>query len=272
MKGGRKAVSGNGRMLERDEDLVLFRELHKREKDRIATLLQPVSDEFEPNGSAGNFALYRIASGKKGCGYQFFPDTIKNDYDWLKTPPATPLFPSLEMEANAAQPVVQRELPIIHPPPSRFAGHKESKRSINGRAKSPNPKPKIPSRSITPSHRPVVNNSTKVANYDPLKSKRTNVGTADMHMDFLTSNLSQKLATTQTTKPRSRGVSPLDWQDQPYQSNIPRLLIVLLPLAEGGQCFTKTLRHQGSRVHLGLGAGDNKKPPNPHNHSWGARW
>lgn len=61
MKGGRKAVSGNGRMLERDEDLVLFRELHKREKDRIATLLQPVSDEFEPNGSAGtHLVLYII--------------------------------------------------------------------------------------------------------------------------------------------------------------------------------------------------------------------
>ncbi|KAA3490186.1 mediator of DNA damage checkpoint protein 1-like isoform X2 [Gossypium australe] len=139
----------------------------------------------------------------------------------LKTPPATPLFPSLEMEANAAQPVVQRELPIIHPPPSRFAGHKESKRSINGRAKSPNPKPKVPSRSITPSHRPVVNNSTKVANYDPLKSKRTNVGTADMHMDFLTSNLSQKLATTQTTKPRSRGVSPLARSTIPIQYPTP---------------------------------------------------
>lgn len=31
----------------------------------------------------------------------------------LKTPPATPLFPSLEMEANAPEMVVQRELPII---------------------------------------------------------------------------------------------------------------------------------------------------------------
>ncbi|KAE8713834.1 hypothetical protein F3Y22_tig00110204pilonHSYRG00051 [Hibiscus syriacus] len=121
-------------MLERDEDLLLFQELHKREKSRIATLLQPVSDEFEP--TQGNFALYRISSGKKGCGYQFFSDNDKNDYNWLKTPPATPLFPSLEMEAKAAQPVVQRELPIIQPL-SRFAGHghKDSANSM------PNPKP-----------------------------------------------------------------------------------------------------------------------------------
>nr|TKR74503.1 hypothetical protein D5086_0000295360 [Populus alba] len=38
----------NGRK-DRDEDLLLFKELHRREKDRLAGLLQPVSDEFEPN-------------------------------------------------------------------------------------------------------------------------------------------------------------------------------------------------------------------------------
>lgn len=42
-------VPFNGRN-DRDEDLLLFKELHKREKDRLASLLQPVSDEFEPNG------------------------------------------------------------------------------------------------------------------------------------------------------------------------------------------------------------------------------
>ncbi|KAL3578926.1 hypothetical protein D5086_020430 [Populus alba] len=43
----------NGRK-DRDEDLLLFKELHRREKDRLAGLLQPVSDEFEPN-IAGKF-------------------------------------------------------------------------------------------------------------------------------------------------------------------------------------------------------------------------
>lgn len=33
----------------RDEDLLLFKELHKHEKNRLASLLQPDSDEFEPN-------------------------------------------------------------------------------------------------------------------------------------------------------------------------------------------------------------------------------
>lgn len=39
---------GENRLKERDEDLLLFRELHK--KDRVVSLLQPVSDEFEPTG------------------------------------------------------------------------------------------------------------------------------------------------------------------------------------------------------------------------------
>lgn len=53
---GSKRVPGmpliSGRNKDRDhEDLILFRELHKRQKERnILSLLQPVSDEFEPTG------------------------------------------------------------------------------------------------------------------------------------------------------------------------------------------------------------------------------
>ncbi|TXG48464.1 hypothetical protein EZV62_027758 [Acer yangbiense] len=100
-----------------DQDLVLFRDLHRREKDRMSSLLQPVSDDFEPNPTAGNFALYRMASGRKGPGHEFFAENDKNDYDWLRTPPATPLFPSLEMEANAPADrlILQRDIPILQP-------------------------------------------------------------------------------------------------------------------------------------------------------------
>jgi hypothetical protein len=130
--------------------------LHKF--DGIASLLQPVSDEFEPC-LAGNAALYRIASRKKGFGYEFFGEAAgKNDYDWLKTPPATPLFTSLEMEGNAPEFVVQRELPIIHPP-TRFAGNNKAatKDGSDERLKSPNTKQKVPLRSITPNQqRPFI--------------------------------------------------------------------------------------------------------------------
>lgn len=45
---------------DRDEDLLLFREIHKREKERIASLLQPVSDEFEPNSGRHNHSGFSI--------------------------------------------------------------------------------------------------------------------------------------------------------------------------------------------------------------------
>ncbi|XP_059627199.1 uncharacterized protein LOC132269989 [Cornus florida] len=49
--GRRKIPTSNGRK-DRDEDLLLFREMHKREKDRVVSLLQPVSDDFESNGNS----------------------------------------------------------------------------------------------------------------------------------------------------------------------------------------------------------------------------
>ncbi|KAA8538838.1 hypothetical protein F0562_025530 [Nyssa sinensis] len=69
------------RRKDRDEDLLLFREMHKREKDRVINLLQPVSEEFEANGT-GNYPLYRMVSAKKGLGYEFLAEGDKNDYDW----------------------------------------------------------------------------------------------------------------------------------------------------------------------------------------------
>ncbi|XP_030540712.1 uncharacterized protein LOC115748379 isoform X2 [Rhodamnia argentea] len=124
----------NGRKDNKDEDLLLFRELHRREKDRAMNLLLPVSDEFEPNGIPGNYPLptYKAGSGRN----EFLTENDKNDYDWLKTPPATPLFPSLEMEANAGDYPMQREIPILQPL-SRFAGAAGGREATNGTQKSP---------------------------------------------------------------------------------------------------------------------------------------
>ncbi|XP_050207887.2 uncharacterized protein LOC126657263 [Mercurialis annua] len=114
MRGGRKEKK-------RDDDLLLFKELRKREKDHLANLLHPlVSEDFEPN-TARSYALNKMNNASR---YDFSGENLdKNDYDWLKTPPATPLFPSLEMEAaNAPQLVLQREIPILPQQPlSRFA-------------------------------------------------------------------------------------------------------------------------------------------------------
>lgn len=52
--GGKKKGRGPPlptRLKERDEDLLLFRDMQKSEKDRNVSLLQPVSDELEPTGT-----------------------------------------------------------------------------------------------------------------------------------------------------------------------------------------------------------------------------
>ncbi|CAK7326007.1 unnamed protein product [Dovyalis caffra] len=238
MKGSSRKVPGmpliNGRK-DRDEDLLLFKELHKREKDRHASLLQPVSDEFEPS-FGGSHALYRIASGRKGSGYEVFGEKDKNDYDWLKTPPATPLFPSLEMEANAPEHVVQREIPIIQPL-SRFSDNSEALKRSTVKLKNPNSKPnKIPQRSVTPSQKQRISSSTenknskavaqilnqKMAQFTTDSNKQTNVitnpakPTTDQkasQTNFLSSNLSKDIK----TKPINRGVAASDRSTIPAQ-------------------------------------------------------
>ncbi|KAK0579253.1 hypothetical protein LWI29_023425 [Acer saccharum] len=212
-----------------DQDLVLFRDLHRREKDRMSNLLQPVSDDFEPNPAAGNFALYRMASGRKGPGHEFFAENDKNDYDWLKTPPATPLFPSLEMEANAPADrlILQRDIPILQPlSRSRFGSDSAtkgaSKSNTNGRPKSPKPKPKPTMRYVTPTQNSLTQTNNKkptissTSTNPKTNTKPTNViGNTSrvVHMDFLSSNISKNSSSSSSnivtkTKGRSRGVSP----------------------------------------------------------------
>ncbi|MED6127468.1 hypothetical protein PIB30_088402 [Stylosanthes scabra] len=134
-----------------EEDLSLFRELRKRQSERVSSLLQFASEDYDFD-SNGKFSLYRMAKEN-----EYLVETNKSEYDWLKTPPATPLFPSLEMEPNAHL-VLQKEVPIISQPISRFAGNDEkqlkSKPIIDAKSKptqTNSSKANIPMRSITPS-------------------------------------------------------------------------------------------------------------------------
>ncbi|CAJ1978294.1 unnamed protein product [Sphenostylis stenocarpa] len=232
------AVSGvmkakmKGRM-ERDEDLMLFRELRKRQNERVSSLLHCVnSGEFEcvTNNDTGNFSLYRIPSGKKEHGLEFL-ETNKNDYDWLKTPPATPLFPSLEMEPGP-QLVLQKEIPISQAI-SRFAWSEveaPKPKSIDGKTSHTNStKPKPLTRSMTPSHtrqRPstIKNTNEQPINTPPTITNKSNNAKIDHdaannpkstpqkqtnNTDFLALNVKKSIETNESQrKPRSRGVSP----------------------------------------------------------------
>ncbi|EPS71355.1 hypothetical protein M569_03402 [Genlisea aurea] len=105
----------------KDDDLALFREMRNSEKERNILLLQN-SDELDaPLGTkTGSSPIFNLAAEApppvpKSVTADFFnSDNDKNDYDWLLTPPGTPLFPSLEMESHKTV-MSQLGTPKAHP-------------------------------------------------------------------------------------------------------------------------------------------------------------
>ncbi|GAB4831933.1 hypothetical protein Ancab_005948 [Ancistrocladus abbreviatus] len=91
---------------EKEDDLALFLEMRKREKERNDLLLLQSSEELDESYvlQPGSSPLFNIPSAtparKTGADDFLNSDNDKNDYDWLLTPPGTPLFPSLEMESR----------------------------------------------------------------------------------------------------------------------------------------------------------------------------
>ncbi|KAK3122318.1 hypothetical protein QOZ80_8BG0667990 [Eleusine coracana subsp. coracana] len=110
---------------EKDESIVFFRELYKREKDTDVNLLEPMySVEFD---AIQGGHVSEVPSGKRDF---LIPVDEKHDYDWLKSTPATPLFPSLEMKVSSSQMVFQKEPLIpprqVKPSTSRVSGRPEA--------------------------------------------------------------------------------------------------------------------------------------------------
>ncbi|VAI19931.1 unnamed protein product [Triticum turgidum subsp. durum] len=145
-----------------DESLLLFGELYRHDQEKEVNLLDPMySVEFE--AIQGDRRMFKLASGKRDY---LLTDGEKNDYDWLKTPPATPLFASLEMEADSAQMVFQRELPILQPvKTSRFSGKLDALSSTS--TKSESPTTSSSSKSATPTARPSSSSEKNLSTRGP---------------------------------------------------------------------------------------------------------
>ncbi|MCL7035510.1 hypothetical protein MKW94_011039 [Papaver nudicaule] len=115
-------------MKDKEEELALFLELKKREKERNNQLLIHNSEEFDAplESKPGNSPIFKIvpsAPARKTSTDDFLnSDNDKDDYDWLMTPPGTPLFPSLEMESQKTV-MSQMGTPNVRPaaPKSRLA-------------------------------------------------------------------------------------------------------------------------------------------------------
>eukprot|EP00250_Pteridium_aquilinum_P018043 c23911_g1_i1 orf=1211-4999(+) len=84
-----------------DEDLALFHDMRTREDKNF---LHPSTDDIEASlpTKLGGLTGFRISASQtppwKGNDL-LATDSEKNDYDWLLTPPGTPLFPSLDKDS-----------------------------------------------------------------------------------------------------------------------------------------------------------------------------
>ncbi|GLJ44217.1 hypothetical protein SUGI_0923380 [Cryptomeria japonica] len=92
---GSTSTSGEGGEEEEDEEeLALFKDMKARERQEFLHRFSDDSDESISIklGSFSSFKFYM--SGKHGDPLN--ADTGRTDYNWLLTPPATPLFPTLD--------------------------------------------------------------------------------------------------------------------------------------------------------------------------------
>ncbi|KAL6983845.1 hypothetical protein U1Q18_017219 [Sarracenia purpurea var. burkii] len=134
-----RSLEGGILFREKDDDLALFNEMQTRESDNF--LLQS-NDDFEDIFSTKSryFSDYKfgISIPMQGQSSDLLnADGDKSDYDWLLTPPDTPLFPSLDDETppvTLAPRGRTRSQPITI---SRSSTMEKSRRSSRGSA-SPN--------------------------------------------------------------------------------------------------------------------------------------
>lgn len=135
-----RSLEGGLLYREKDDDLALFNEMQSRESENF--LLQS-SDNLEDQFSVKlrHFSDVKLGISIPGRGESsglLNADGDKNDYDWLLTPPDTPLFPSLDDDEphpiNAASRGRPQSKPISI---SRSSTMERSRRSSRGSA-SPN--------------------------------------------------------------------------------------------------------------------------------------
>ncbi|KAI5325870.1 hypothetical protein L3X38_034944 [Prunus dulcis] len=224
---------------DRDEELALFLEMRRREKDKEKNtnfLLRPNknADELDAiaapldsdnrGGSEVSRIVGPVAPQRKSRMDEFLnSENEKSDYDWLLTPPATPLFPSLDSEALKTA-ISQTEVPIdrVSGPKSRLAnikpeptsrGNIASKHptltsglnssSIGNRRPSSSGGPAAaPRRSATPTGRSSLPSSTKPSRSSTPNSRATLSSVKPMASTVRSSTPSRSIARSSTPTAR----------------------------------------------------------------------
>nr|GMC63877.1 mucin-5AC isoform X1 [Ipomoea batatas] len=233
---------------EKDEELGLFLEMRRREKERNDLLLLQNSDEFDaPLGSnTGSSPVFNIPAAmpaRKTVTDDFLnSENDKNDYDWLLTPPGTPLFPSLETESQRrvanklgtpkARPTALKSR-LANPPEPTARSNLMSRQPASSPGNTSSSGLRRPSsaggsRPSTPTGRPTLSTSrsTSVAKPTPnTASKGMSTAGASRATPTLTTSRPSRSAT-----PTSRATLPSTKSTVPPRSTTPNSRSTARPL------------------------------------------
>ncbi|XP_071732771.1 uncharacterized protein [Rutidosis leptorrhynchoides] len=233
---------------DKDEELGLFLEMRKREKERDLLFQNTDEDEFDSSlgsieGSSQMFSMPFVTPVRKnGADELLNSENDKNDYDWLLTPPGTPLFPSLEMESQKTvmgqmgtpkprPTVLKSRLSNTHPEatgrnnmvsrqplsspglntstvglrrPSSSAGPGGRPVTPNGRPTTPSGRPATPSGRATPSTRRPASSTGRTAT----PTGRPTLGSSTRPVSSSIAKSTNSITTSTTTSRPSRSSTP----------------------------------------------------------------
>ncbi|KAK9077935.1 hypothetical protein SSX86_001992 [Deinandra increscens subsp. villosa] len=233
----------NSALRDKEEELGLFLEMKKREKERHDLLLQNGESEFDssPGSRAGSFPVFSMPSAttvrKTGADEFLNSENDKNDYDWLLTPPGTPFLPSPEMESHKAV-FYRNGVHKVHPTAlkSRLSSSQPEATVRNNlasrpRAASPGPSagPRRPSssgatgsRPSTPTGRPVLGSQTKAISNMVSKNNPTSSTTARPRSSTPTSTTAVRpRSSTPTSRPILSSSKPTPMARSTSRSSTP---------------------------------------------------
>ncbi|XP_076945763.1 uncharacterized protein LOC143616954 [Bidens hawaiensis] len=218
----------------KEDELGLFLDMKKREIERHHRRLLHNDAEFD--SSPGNLPILSMPSAttvrKTGANDFLNFENDKNDYEWLLTPPGTPLFPSLEFESHkhVTNPNgTQKARPSPGALKSRLSSTQPEVNNKNGlasrpQARSPGPStgPRRPSatgsgsRPSTPNGKPVLGAHARPVSNSATKTNPTSTTTIKPRSSTPTS----RRPGLTTTKATPRGPTPP--QSPTVPSNVPK--------------------------------------------------
>lgn len=131
-----RSLEGGVLFREKDDDLALFNEMQLKESQNF--LVQTADDSEDAFSTRlryfSDLKLGISIPARGECSNLLNPDGEKTDYDWLLTPPDTPLFPSLDDETPPVN-IAQRGRPRSQPNSiSRSSTMEKSYKSSRGSA------------------------------------------------------------------------------------------------------------------------------------------